>query len=236
MAVFGLIHGGMHSASCWKFLETELHKRGHQSVAVELPLWDQHCGLEDYTLVADRAFLPYEDVIVVGHSQGGNTVLRLDERRRLGGIIFLCAHLHYSTVQAPEAPTGRLIPSDVFMPDQNGWITMPNEVAQRYFYHDCLPEMLEFALGQLQRQAVGVFSELASNEPSPLAVQRSRAPSIYVRASDDQALPREVAEWTSVVLTGDEPVVIPGGHSPFFTQIVPLADVLETAAKKFGLA
>jgi pimeloyl-ACP methyl ester carboxylesterase len=51
MATFALVHGAWHGGWCWDLLVDELEKRGHRSVAPDLPgddpsaTWDTYAGV-----------------------------------------------------------------------------------------------------------------------------------------------------------------------------------------------
>ena len=54
--IFGLIHGGCHSPWSWTYLEPELAARGHESIAVDLPIEDpsaDHSGSKQKSTEVD---------------------------------------------------------------------------------------------------------------------------------------------------------------------------------------
>uniref|UniRef100_UPI001C5E2C3A alpha/beta fold hydrolase n=1 Tax=Nonomuraea rhizosphaerae TaxID=2665663 RepID=UPI001C5E2C3A len=71
MATFVLIHGGGGSAWDWHLLDPELRGRGHDVVAVDLPVDDSEAGLGDHAAVVTEAIGDRSDVVVVAHSWGG---------------------------------------------------------------------------------------------------------------------------------------------------------------------
>jgi pimeloyl-ACP methyl ester carboxylesterase len=75
MSLFALVHGGAHGGWCWELLVPELEKRGHSTVAPDLPIEDDAAGAREYARVVAAA-LPTndDDVVVVGHSLGGLTI------------------------------------------------------------------------------------------------------------------------------------------------------------------
>jgi pimeloyl-ACP methyl ester carboxylesterase len=50
-----------------------LHERGHDAVAVDLPIEDESAGWEEYTHAVVQAVGGRRGVVVVGHSLGGFT-------------------------------------------------------------------------------------------------------------------------------------------------------------------
>jgi hypothetical protein len=47
MATFGLVHGGFHGGWCWDRLIPELAARGHEAVAMDMPIDDADATLSD---------------------------------------------------------------------------------------------------------------------------------------------------------------------------------------------
>ncbi|MEC3978862.1 alpha/beta fold hydrolase [Amycolatopsis sp. H20-H5] len=73
MSTFVLIHGGGSSAWDWHRLAPELRGRGHDVVAVDLPIDDPSAGLAEFTASVVDAVGDRTDLVVVAHSYGGFT-------------------------------------------------------------------------------------------------------------------------------------------------------------------
>ncbi|MGW0801661.1 alpha/beta fold hydrolase [Nonomuraea sp. NPDC002799] len=71
MATYALIHGGGSSAWDWHLVAAELRGRGHDVVAVDLPIEDESSGLDDYAGTVVEAVGERRDLVVVAHSWGG---------------------------------------------------------------------------------------------------------------------------------------------------------------------
>src|SRR5215203_296049 len=80
MATFALIHGGGGSAWDWHLVVPELHERGHEAIAVDLPSQDPSAGWSAYADAVVDAIGERQPVIVVGHSLGGFTAPLVCER------------------------------------------------------------------------------------------------------------------------------------------------------------
>lgn len=80
MATFALIHAAAVDSWYWNLLETELERRGHDSVAMDLPVEDDAAGLTEYAITVVTAVGDRPDVVVVGHSFGGFTAPLVAER------------------------------------------------------------------------------------------------------------------------------------------------------------
>ncbi|WP_410601820.1 alpha/beta fold hydrolase [Amycolatopsis sp. lyj-90] len=73
MATFVLIHGGGGSAWDFHLLEAELTGRGHDVVAVNLPIEDEKAGFAEHVDTVTKAIGDRGDLVVLGHSYGGFT-------------------------------------------------------------------------------------------------------------------------------------------------------------------
>ena len=84
MTTFALVHGAHYGAWCWELLQPELRKRGHESLAVDLPIEDPTLGASAYAdVVIDAIGDRGDDVVLVGHSMGGLVIPVVAERRRV---------------------------------------------------------------------------------------------------------------------------------------------------------
>jgi pimeloyl-ACP methyl ester carboxylesterase len=71
MATYVLIHGAASDSWYWQPLAAELRARGHDVVAVDMPVADDSAGLAEYRDAVLDAIGARTDLIVVAHSFGG---------------------------------------------------------------------------------------------------------------------------------------------------------------------
>jgi hypothetical protein len=72
MSLFCLVHGAFLGAWCWDLLIPELEARGHEAVAMDLPLEDPDAGAVRYAEEVLQALQGAgDDVVLVGHSMSG---------------------------------------------------------------------------------------------------------------------------------------------------------------------
>src|SRR3954471_997190 len=71
MATFAFIHGAGDIGWYWHLVEAELRRRGHDTVAPDLPVEDDLAGLERYADVVIEAIGDRPEVVVVAQSFGG---------------------------------------------------------------------------------------------------------------------------------------------------------------------
>jgi pimeloyl-ACP methyl ester carboxylesterase len=92
MTTFALVHGAWHGAWCWEQLTPLLQQAGHDVVAMDLPSEDGTATFDTYADVVCAALGDLDDdVVLVGHSYGGNTVPLVAARRPIRHLVYLCA-------------------------------------------------------------------------------------------------------------------------------------------------
>ncbi|HEY7811839.1 MAG TPA: alpha/beta fold hydrolase [Nakamurella sp.] len=90
MTTFGLVHGAFHGSWCWTMLRSELERRGHRVLTVDLPCENRDAGAVEYVEAAVGAFVDApDDLVLVGHSLAGLTIPLVAVRRP----VYLCAML-----------------------------------------------------------------------------------------------------------------------------------------------
>ena len=89
MATFVLIHGGGDVGWYWHRVEAELRRRGHDSVAPDLPCDDESAGLSEYADAVVAAVGDRRHLVVVGHSYGGFTAPLVADRGRVDLLVLV---------------------------------------------------------------------------------------------------------------------------------------------------
>ncbi|MBW2496057.1 MAG: alpha/beta hydrolase [Deltaproteobacteria bacterium] len=231
MATFALVHGSMHGGWCWRDLVPELEGRGHRVVAPDLPCEDVEAGLGEYAATVERALDAIgaaHEIVLVGHSLGCRTIPVVASRRRRSRLVFLCSVPTGPGPVDPESFSGMV--TEEFTRAEveeraDGARRMRPESAKRVFYHDCDEETAAWAASRLRWQGPKPLTEAMPFDDWP------DVPTQIVLTRDDRAVR---AEWAmgeaSTWLGNDEPIFLPGSHSPFFSHPAELADVLEHLA------
>ncbi|WP_374159566.1 alpha/beta fold hydrolase [Mycobacterium sp. G7A2] len=231
MTVFALLHGGMHHGSCWAAVEDELWRHGHLTVAPDLPVDEDAAGALQWARVAGAAIGDAvgdsaDDVVVVGHSIAGLCVPVLATLRPVSRMVFVggllpvpgesfAEHLAANTdaITFPQPRT-----------DGTGPFGLTWESVRDGFYHDCPEPVAQQAFGKMRAQSFTVFVETCPIAQWPLT------PSTYILLRDDRAVGAQWARRNAVQRIGADLVEMDGGHSPFFSRPVELADVLARIA------
>jgi len=232
MADFVLIHGAYHGAWCFELLEPELRAKGHRTCVTDLPCDDSDAGLTAY---ADAAIAAMDrdgitNPIVVGHSLGGFTVPLVAQRRSVRRLVFLCTAPVLGGERGDEL-RARMVTDDYrnaprFFDAQGRALSTPSD-AWKAFYADCPEDLAVRALARLRAQ-----SQRPLTEPWPVE-QWPDCPRSVILARHDAAVRFDAAyEAAKIILDGDEPHVLDGGHSPFYSRPAELAELLHMIAKE----
>lgn len=87
MTTFALVHGSWHGAWCWELLAPLIEREGHFTAAMDLPCEDASASFETYADVVCAALDGCgDDVVLVGHSLGANTIPLVATRRPVAVI------------------------------------------------------------------------------------------------------------------------------------------------------
>jgi pimeloyl-ACP methyl ester carboxylesterase len=215
MAIYVLIHGGGGGAWDWHLLAAELCERGHDVVAMDLPIDDESAGLSEYADTVVDAIGDRTDLVVVAHSLGGFTAPLVCARVPVDLLVLVAGMVPAPGETGMEwwANTGHA--QAVREQDEH------DASESAVFYHDVPPELAAEAMKRERHQA-----EIPMLEPWPLDAWPD-VPTRYLLCRDDRLFP---AEWTRRVVRerlGITPDEIDGGHAPYLSRPRELADRLE---------
>jgi pimeloyl-ACP methyl ester carboxylesterase len=87
MTEFVLLHGSFHSPWHWRKLIPELHARGHDATAVDLPGPDPAATIESFV----AAIGDPRDTVLVAHSAAGLWAPIAADRHPIRGLVLLAA-------------------------------------------------------------------------------------------------------------------------------------------------
>lgn len=225
---FVLVHGAWHGAWCWDLLVDELARRGARAIAVDLPADDATSDTSAYARCVLDRIGDEPEVVLVGHSLGGLTIPLVAAQRPVRALVFLCALLPApgrSLVEQLQDEPGTFVPgfTSSTTGDAEGrscWADPEAAIAR--MYGDVDRPLAEQAVGRLRPQA-----RAPSLEPCPLASWPDVA-GVVIVAEDDRVISPAWAARAGLDRLGVEPIVLPGGHSPFLSRPGALAEVLLT--------
>jgi pimeloyl-ACP methyl ester carboxylesterase len=228
VTTFALVHGAYHGAWCWEQLTPLLQQAGHDVVTMDLPSEDGAATFDTYAEVVCAALDGCDDdIVLVGHSYGGNTVPLVTARRPVRHLVYLCAMIPDIGRSLFDQLSDEL---EMLNPAYEQGLSVPDEqlrqvwtdldLACTMFYGDCGEPVAKAALDRLRPQ---------SAYPAILPCSLTEFPAVkttYVVCSEDQMLRPEWSRRTARERIGAELIELPGDHSPFYSRPAVLADVL----------
>lgn len=212
MATYVLIHGAGDIAWYWHLLEAELRERGHDVVAMDLPVDDDSAGLSAYADTVVDAIGDHTELIVVAHSFGGYTAPLVCDRLPANLLVLVAG-----MIPSPGESAEQMFASTGYQQEDQ-----EDSSDLAVFYHDVPPDLATEALAKGRSQ-----SDTPWNEHWPLEAWPD-IPTRYVVCRNDRVFP---AAWVRRVaqerlrITPDE---IDSGHCVALSRPNELADLLET--------
>ncbi|GAA3574223.1 alpha/beta fold hydrolase [Nonomuraea rosea] len=209
MATFALIHGGGGSAWDWHLLEPELRGRGHDTVAVDLPVEDESAGLLDYADTVIEAVGDRRDLVVVAHSWGGFVGPLVCARRPADLLVMVTAMI--------PAPGER--PADWWRDTGFDHKDMDDPIG--LFLHDVPAELAAESMTRGRSHA-----DKSTAEPWPLDGWPD-VPTRFLLCRDDRFFTPDFMRRVVRDRLGITPDEIDGSHAPMLARPKELADRLE---------
>jgi pimeloyl-ACP methyl ester carboxylesterase len=207
MTTYILIPGAGGAARYWHRMVPELHQRGHEAIAVDLPAGDDRAGLREYVEAVVEAAPQRDDLVVVAQSMGGLTAP------------LVCGRLPVSRLVLVNA----MIPS----PGETGgewWTNTGQDQARRecdlregrppegpfdplvYLFHDVPEDITKEAMAGEPPQSGTPFEQ-----PWPL-VAWPDVPTLVLSSREDRLFPLEFQIRVARQRLGVTPETLPGGH------------------------
>ena len=211
MATFAFIHGAGDVGWYWHLVRAELHNRGHDTVAPDLPIEDDNAGLSRYADVVVDAIGERDDVVVVAQSFGAYAAPIVAER--IGArLIVLVAGM----VPSPGESAEEMFTNTGWQPER-----LEDSSARSVFYHDVSSDLADEALTYERRQ-----SDTPGGQPWPLPAW-PEIPTRFVLCRNDRFFP---ARWLRPLVRdrlGIDADEIESGHCPALSRPHELATLLE---------
>jgi pimeloyl-ACP methyl ester carboxylesterase len=218
MATYALVHGAGDVGWYWHLVEAELRKRGHETIAVDLPVEDDSAGLLEYAQVFVTAIGDRRNTVVVAQSFGGYVAPIVCER--VGARLMV---LVAGMVPSPGESAEKMFASSGYRSES------PSNTSQiEIFYQDVPPALAREALARGRRQ-----SDTPGKQPWPLAAW-PKVPTRFLLCRNDRLFP---AAWLRKVVRdrlGITPDEIESGHTPALSRPVELAARLEAYRSRSG--
>jgi pimeloyl-ACP methyl ester carboxylesterase len=222
-ATYVLIPGAGGSAWYWHLVESELRRRGHDVVAVDLPADDDTAGLPEYTDTVVRAVGDRTDLVLVAQSMAGFTAPLVCERVPVSLLVLVNAMVprpgetpgdwwantgQAEAMRENDARDGRPVDADFDL--------------ATYFLHDVPQRVAEEGLVHQRRQSDTVFATPCTIKVWP------DVPTRVLTGRDDRFFPAAFQRRVARDRLGITPDEIHGGHLVALSHPDELADRLET--------
>lgn len=224
MATYVLIPGAGSDSWYWHLVVPELRRRGHETVAVDLPVDDDAAGLAEYTdavvaAIGERAGQP--DLVLVAQSMGGFTAPLVCDRVPVALMVLVAA-----MVPSPgETPgdwwtnTGHAAAIRAAA-EAGGW-TDDLEDPTALFVHDVPPEVVAESASHLRAQSGTPFER-----PWPLEAWPD-VPTRFLLCTEDRFFPADFQRRVVGERLGLVPDELRSGHLPALAHPTELADRLD---------
>jgi pimeloyl-ACP methyl ester carboxylesterase len=217
VATFALIHGAGDVGWYWHLVERELRRRGHNTVAPDLPCEDDAAGLPDYADVVLDAIGDRREVAVVAQSFGGFTAPLVAARAPVSVLVLVAG-----MIAAPgEAPAD--------WPGNTGLDQVMREQAQRFRGEDLVYHDVPAALAAQARSRARAQSDTPGHAPWPLAAWPP-VPTKFVLCTEDRLFPPAFMHQVVTDRLGIIPDEIAAGHAVALSRPKELAGILANYA------
>jgi pimeloyl-ACP methyl ester carboxylesterase len=218
-ATYVLIHGAGDVGWYWHLVAAELHERGHDVVAPDLPCEDDSAGLSEYADTVLDAIGGRSELVVVAQSFAGFTAPLVCDRVPVE-LLVLVAGMIPSPGEAPR----------------DWWANTGYEKERREgdddviatFYHDVSPELASDALRRGRAQ-----SDTPTREPWPLEAWPD-VPTRFLLCRDDRVFPADFLRRVVRGRLGFAPDEIDGGHCVALSRPKELAERLDGYRSQIG--
>jgi pimeloyl-ACP methyl ester carboxylesterase len=211
VATYAFIHGAGDVGWYWHLVEAELRPRGHDTVAMDLPVDDDSAGLSDYADVVVDAIGDRRDVVLVAQSFGGYTAPIVAERVATRLLVLVAA-----MVPSPGESANEMLANTGY---KSAWKGDRSDLT--IFYHDVLPVLAKEAMARSRRQ-----SETPGRQAWPLAAWPT-VPTRFVACRDDRMFPEKWLRRVARDRLGVKPDGISSGHTPALSRPRELAAMLD---------
>ena len=222
MTTFALIPGAGGAAWYWHRVVAELHRRGHEAIAIDLPADDDGAGLPEYADTVVAAVGEREDLVVVAQSMAGLTAPLVCDRLSVSRLVLVNA-----MIPAPGESGG------------DWWTNTGQDQARRecdrregrppegpfdplvYFFHDVPEDITKEAMAVELPQSGTPFEQ-----PWPLDAWPD-VPTRVLSGREDRFFPVEFQTRVAQERLDLTPEIIPGGHLVALSRPEELAIALD---------
>jgi len=162
--------------------------------------------------------------VVVAHSASGLFLPLVPDVRPVRRLVFLAAVIPQIGVSLVDQFRAH---PDMMNPAWVGKDPMSDDVAAEFLFHDCTPDVLQWALTTRRlMHAKRAYSEVCPLERWP------ETPCCYIVCAEDRTVRPKWARSAARNRLRVEPIELPGGHCPHVSRPANLAEKLVIAASE----
>ncbi|MGK5677144.1 alpha/beta fold hydrolase [Micromonospora sp. URMC 106] len=218
-----LIPGAGGSADYWHLLVDELRRRGHDTVAVDLPAADDTAALPEYADTVRAAIGERRQVVLVAHSLGAFTAPLLADDPRVTMIVLVNPMIPAPGETAGQwwEATGHARARAAHAAAQGRTPSDHVDLAVDFFHDVAEPVVARLTAADAPQESEAVFTH-----PNPLR-RWPDVPTRVVTGRDDRFFPAEFQRRLARERLGVDVDVLPGGHLIALSQPRRLADQLD---------
>lgn len=246
MSILCLVHGANQGTWCWERLIPELEVRGHQAIAMDLPIDDPSTSLSRYADVVIQSLQGIDDdVILVGHSMAGMIIPLVATQRPISKLVFLAALLPQIGMSGLDQFYDEVNPNilkevgytslesnlfeqlgdepDMYNPAS---LTMKQAsqdeaIAREFCFHDCEPDVADWAISKLRdMRSLSYLTEVTPLQTLP-DVEYT-----YIVCTGDRIVSPTWSKYAARKRLGVAAIELPGGHYTHISHPIQLAEVL----------
>jgi pimeloyl-ACP methyl ester carboxylesterase len=244
MSLFCLVHGAFQGGWCWDLLTPYLEAQGHKTLTMDLPIENASATLSQFADTVIQVLPPTDDdIVLVGHSMAGTVIPLVAEVIKVRQLVFVAALLPYPGIStldqfAHQVDSDTLTsfnyqPKDssileqfysepaMYEPASVGQDFSDEAVLMEFFYHDCPPDVAQWAIAKSQpQQSMAYIFETNPLKALP-AVERK-----YIVCTNDRILSPTWSHYAARTRLGIDAIELPAGHCPHLSCPELLASVL----------
>ncbi|KAK5809860.1 Alpha/Beta hydrolase protein [Linnemannia elongata] len=221
-----LVHGALADGSSWSRVIPHLHAAGHYVVAVQQPL----TAIEDDVAKVKAALgtIKSGPIVLVGHSFGGVVISQAAHNNpNVSALVYVAAFAPDQGESVAELGKNYTpLPSNqVFVPDSQGQLILPQDLFLKYFAPD-----VDHKEANIMAAAQGPFDSVRFGfESGPPAWKEH--PSYYIVAEDDQIIQPEMQAFLAERIGAKKTVKVHASHALLVSRPKEVADLILDAAK-----
>ena len=237
---FALVHGSWHGDWAWYLLESRLKRFGHEVININLPGHgvdplpeEDTIILNDYVETVISAINQSEEpVILVGHSFGGTVISEVAERvpHKIDKLVYLAAFLlkdGQTTLDISAIDTASLLSAELIFDPEKFAFDLKRDNLTDVFYEGAPKESILLSNLLITPEPAKPIQEAVNLTTGRFGL----IDRYYISTLRDRAISPAVQKMMYTNTPCNEVYAIRSGHSPFFSHVATLKNILLRIAR-----